>query len=150
MANITYTPGFRFDPWVDNQDVVSAEGERGFNKKFRDLIVEFDTIAGVIGQINTALQQGLTINSVFSVSKQLTANQVSDPEEIDIYNKADFPGDTKKLYQVSIEPAPGFHGQVSYNLIYADIGGNRTRVSIWFKEQKGETTRFVARVFSLS
>ena len=150
MANIVYTPTFRFDPWVDNLDTVSAEGERGFNKRFRDLIVEFDAIAAVVGQLNTALQKGLTIKAISTISKQLAANQVSDPEEIDTYNKADFPGDTKKLYQVSIEPAPGFHGQVSYNLIYADIPGDKTRVSIWFKEEKNALTRIVARIFSLS
>jgi hypothetical protein len=150
MANITYTPTFRFDPWQDQRDVVAAEGERGFNKRFLDLIVEFDAIAAVVGQINAALQQGLAIQPIVSLSKQLAASQVTDPEEIETYNKADFPGDTRKLYQVIFEPAPGFHGQVSYNLIYTDIPGNRTRVSIWFKNEKTEVTRIVARVFSLS
>ncbi len=150
MANITYTRAFRHDDWIDNEDVVQAGGEKGFNKKFHDLEVEFDALGAVVGQINTALQQGLTIQSIISLSKQLTPNQITDPEDIDLYNNADFPAGTKKIYQVSIEPVPGAHGQVSYNLIYAPAAGDKTKVSIWFKEEKNTLTRFVARVFSIA
>jgi hypothetical protein len=149
MANIIYARTFRFEPWVDRLDVVSADGPRGFNKKFQDLEIEFDAIGAVVSQINTALQGGLTIQPVITLSKQLTANQVTDPDDVELYNNADFPGGTKKLYQVSIEPAPGAHGQVSYNLIYAPVPGDKTKVSIWFKEEKNTLTRITARVFSI-
>ena len=148
MANITYARTFRFDPWVDNQDTVAAEGPKGFNQRFRDLEAEFDVIAGVVGQINSAL--GVSIQTVATISKNLTPNQVTEPEEIDVYNNATVPAGTKKVYQVSIEPGPGGHGQVSYNLIYTAAAGEITKVSIWFKEERNLATRIVARIFSIS
>jgi hypothetical protein len=150
MANINYVRTFIFTPWVDQEDVVAAEGPRGVNQPFRDIEAEFDKLAVVIGQINTALQTGLSLQAVITLSKQLNPNQMTDPEDIDVYNNADFPAGVKKVYQVSIEPAPGAHGQVSYNLIYAPAPGEKTKVSIWFKEEKNVLTRFTARVFSLS
>lgn len=150
MANITYARTFRHDDWIDNEDVVQAGGDKGFNKKFHDVEAEFDKIAAVVGQINAALQRGLTLQPVVTLSKQLAANQITDPEDIDLYNNADFPAGVKKVYQVSIEPAPGAHGQVSYNLIYAAAPGEKTKVSIWFKEEKNLLTRITARVFSLA
>lgn len=150
MANITYARTFKHDDWIDNEDVVQAGGEKGFNKKFHDMEAEFDKLAVVVGQINTALQTGLSLQAVITLSKQLNPNQITDPEDIDVYNNADFPAGVKKVYQVSIEPAPGAHGQVSYNLIYAPAPGEKTKVSIWFKEEKNVLTRFTARVFSLS
>ncbi len=150
MANVTYVPTFHHILWVDNESVVQAEGEEGFNKRFLDIEAEFGKIATVVGQINAALQQRLTLQPVITLSKQLAANQITDPEDIDLYNNADFPAGVKKVYQVSIEPAPGAHGQVSYNLIYAAAPGEKTKVSIWFKEEKNALTRITARVFSLS
>lgn len=149
MANITYARTFRHDDWIDNEDVVQAGGEKGFNKKFHDVEAEFDKIAAVVGQINAALQKGISLQPIATLSEQLNANQITDPKDIDLYNNADFPGGTKKLYQVSVEPAPGAHGQVSYNLIYTSQG-DKTKVSIWFKEEKNVLTRITARVFSLT
>jgi hypothetical protein len=153
MADITYNRTFEHVNWLNNVDIVDAEDpEKGFNRRFHDLEAEFDKISTVVGQINTALKKGLSINPVMviTLSKQLGPNQVTDPEEIDIYNNADFPGDVKKVYQISIEPFPNAHGQVSYNLIYEPATGNKTRVSLWFKEEKNLLTRITVRVFSLS
>jgi hypothetical protein len=149
MATITYARTFRHDDWIDNEDVVQAGGEKGFNKKFHDMEAEFDKIATAFGQVNTALQKGISIQPVITLAKQLSPNQITDPEDIDLYNNADFPTGVKKVYQVSIEPAPGAHGQVSYNLIYTAVG-EKTKVSIWFKEEKNQLTRITARVFSIS
>jgi len=146
---INYVRAFSFFPWVDNQDVVAAEGPRGLNQPFRDIEAEFDKIAVAFGQVNTALQKGISLQSVTTLSKQLTANQITDPDDVDLYNNADFPGGLKKVYQVSIEPAPGAHGQVSYNLIYTPTG-DKTKVTIWFKEEKNAPTRVTARIFSIS
>jgi hypothetical protein len=55
MANITYTRAFQHVDWIDNEDVVQAGGEKGFNQKFHDLEAEFDTLSNVIGLINASL-----------------------------------------------------------------------------------------------
>jgi hypothetical protein len=150
MANVTYARSFHHDDWIDNEDVVQAGGEKGFNQKFHAMEAEFDSIGNVVAQINTALQQGLTIQPVVTLAKQLNPNQITDPEDIDVYNNADFPAGIKKVYQVTIEPAPGAHGQVSYHLIYASAPGDKTKVAIWFKEEKNLLTRVTARVFSIA
>jgi hypothetical protein len=55
MANISYTRTFQHVDWIDNEDVVQAGGERGFNQKFHDLEAEFDQLSTVIAQINASL-----------------------------------------------------------------------------------------------
>ncbi|MEI7993352.1 MAG: tail fiber domain-containing protein [Methylococcaceae bacterium] len=55
MANITYKRSFQHDDWIDNEDVVQAGGERGFNVKFHSLETEFDNIAAAIAQISAGL-----------------------------------------------------------------------------------------------
>ena len=44
MADITYTRGYSHSDWIDNQDVVQAGGERGFNQEFHSLEAELDKI----------------------------------------------------------------------------------------------------------
>jgi hypothetical protein len=55
MANITYKRTFQHEDWIDNEDVVQAGGEKGFNVKFRGLETEFDNISGVIAKISAGL-----------------------------------------------------------------------------------------------
>ena len=56
MADITYTRAFTHEDWIDNEDVVQAGGEKGFNKKFHDIEGEFDKISGVVTTVNTAIK----------------------------------------------------------------------------------------------
>ncbi len=55
MANITYQRTYKHQDWVDNQDIVSAGGDRGFNVEFHTLETEFDNNAS---DSNFALRQG--------------------------------------------------------------------------------------------
>jgi len=55
MANITYQRTYKHQDWVDNQDIVSAGGDRGFNSEFHALETEFDSISGVVSQISAGL-----------------------------------------------------------------------------------------------
>ena len=55
MAGITYTRAFTHEDWIDNENVVQAGGERGFNKKFHEIEDEFDELSVVVQQVNTAL-----------------------------------------------------------------------------------------------
>jgi hypothetical protein len=47
MADITYSPDFKHEDWIDNEDVVQAGGEKGFNIKFHNIEKEFDKLASV-------------------------------------------------------------------------------------------------------
>ena len=150
MANISYKRTFTHDDWIDNEDVVQAGGEKGFNKKFHEFENELDEISKVIGEIDVSLQKGIKIKHIITLSKQLNADQITNPEDFDLYDNADFPAGVRKVYQVSIEPNPGAHGQITYNLIYEQAAGNKTKVSIWFKNEKNVMTRFNTHVVSLS
>jgi hypothetical protein len=52
---VTYNRTFQHQDWIDNQDIVQAGGERGFNAEFHGLEAEFDKITGVVGQLNANL-----------------------------------------------------------------------------------------------
>jgi hypothetical protein len=52
---IQYNPSVQFTPWTDNVDRVSAGGSNGFNVRFSSIEAEFQTLAQVIQQVNTAL-----------------------------------------------------------------------------------------------
>ena len=55
MANIAYTRSYQHQDWIDNEDIVQAGGERGFNGEFHAVEAEFDKIGGVVGQLNAGL-----------------------------------------------------------------------------------------------
>jgi hypothetical protein len=55
MADINYNRTFQHEDWIDNEDVVQAGGEKGFNKKFHDLEAEFDKVSGVVTTISGAI-----------------------------------------------------------------------------------------------
>ena len=57
MADITYTRAYKHIDWIDNDDVVQADGERGFNKEFHNLETEFDRIATVITIIDATVSK---------------------------------------------------------------------------------------------
>ena len=55
MANVSFTPSFTHTPWVDNRDRVQAAGPNGFNVRFAALQADLGSLAGVVQQIDTAL-----------------------------------------------------------------------------------------------
>jgi hypothetical protein len=55
MADISYSRTFQHVDWIDNEDVVQAGGEKGFNQKFHDLEAELDKLSAVVGAIKDAL-----------------------------------------------------------------------------------------------
>ena len=55
MATIAYIRQFQHTDWQDNVDRVQAGGPTGFNQHFHDIEGDFDDLAQVVNQINTAL-----------------------------------------------------------------------------------------------
>jgi hypothetical protein len=55
MANVSFTPTFSHSPWVDNRDRVQAAGPNGFNVRFAALQADLGALAGVVSQIDAAL-----------------------------------------------------------------------------------------------
>ena len=157
MASFSYARSFSHTPWRNHEDVVDAEGDNGFNRRFQDLEAEFDTIGTTIGAIGTEvdkLHAGLSVPSrqqpVAVITRNLGPNEVSDPEPLDTYDNAGFPDSRPKLYTVRlVRLAAAPHGQVSHHFIYTP-GAAQTQVQIWFKNEKNQATGIVAQVFALS
>lgn len=150
MADLEFTRTFTHQDWIDEEDIVQAEGENGFNGRFHAVEHDFDRIGELFAQVGEALEERGGAEPVATLSKQLGPNEVTDIEEIDDYAVADYPNGLRKLYQVALEPFGRFHGQVSHQFIYSPIGEERVRVSIWFKNERDAMTRVTAYVFSLN
>jgi len=54
---ISYTRAFVHTDWVDNVDRVQAGGDAGFNGRFHGIEAEFDSLSGVVTQVNNQLTQ---------------------------------------------------------------------------------------------
>lgn len=157
MASFTYSRSFTHIPWRNQKDVVDAEGENGFNRRFHDLEAEFDTIGTTvadIGQEVDRLESGLSISRrqqpLTLLTRNVPASGVTDPEPIDTYSNADFPENRPRLYSVRIGPlvsAP--HAQVSHHFIYLPAG-DQTTVQIWFKNERDTATAVIAQIFALA
>lgn len=147
---IEYARTFTHADWIDNEDVVQAEGENGFNVRFHALEDELDAVSAAIGTIGEELEKRFTVEPVAIFSKQLTPDQVTDPEDVETYSNADFPDGVRKLYQVVVEPFGTSHGQVSPHFVYSPAPDDHTRVQIWFKNERSEMARITARVFALA
>ena len=157
MASFSYSRTFTHLPWRNHEDVVDAEGENGFNRRFQDLEAEFDTLGGTILQIGQEVDRiegGLSIPGrqlpLITVTRNIGGDDVSEPELIDTYDNSDFPNNEPKLYSVRLVPlitAP--HGQVSHHFIYRPDGA-QTQVQVWFKNERSEPTGIVAHIFTLS
>ena len=91
-----------------------------------------------------------SLRSVANLTRNLAPNEVTDPEQIDVYQNADFPGNRPKLYTIRlIRLAAAPHGQVSHHFLYVPAGA-ATQVQIWFKNEKNQATGIVAQIFALS
>ncbi|WP_020671283.1 hypothetical protein [Amycolatopsis nigrescens] len=55
MADISYTPQFQHDDWVDNVDRVEADGPNGFNTRFNTIESDLLAVSAVVGDIGAEL-----------------------------------------------------------------------------------------------
>lgn len=150
MANITYTPAFRHDDWIDNEDVVQAGGEKGFNKKFHDLENEFGKIETVVGKIDTEIKKIQRLVFVKSEPRfKLRANSGSSEFEIEKYDRSNLPEDVEKAYFVVIFPfsSPTY---IQHTLLYRPLPGNQIAVSVQFFNPGTLEAEFSFRVLTLA
>jgi hypothetical protein len=66
---IAYTRTFTHADWIDNEDVVQAGGEKGFNARFHGIEDEFNKISAVVSQLNAALASlGAAVTAPITIS----------------------------------------------------------------------------------
>lgn len=77
MADIVYSRTFQHVDWIDNEDVVQAGGEKGFNQKFHDLEAELDRISAVVSAIKGALSSVQELADGAVTTSKIADNQVT-------------------------------------------------------------------------
>jgi len=152
MPPINYAPTFQFTDWIDNEDVVQAGGDRGFNKLFNDLRQELVNIATVVGDIANAINQIQRLRHVKALPAQTIGPGAISPEiDIDQYAESEVPPNTQKVYFTSMTfVPPATLGQIETFTYYKPGAGNTIRVTMQFKNVGAASSTFIVQVFSLA
>ena len=150
MADITYGRTFRHDDWIDNEDVVQAGGEKGFNKKFHDIEAEFDRIGNVVGTVNAEINRIQRLQFL-TAEAGVTINPATATAEfpVEVYDRGTLPPNVEKAYFVVIFPGSG-PTNVQHTLLYRAVPGNRISVTVQFFNPGAAIARLNFRVLTLA
>lgn len=150
MADITYARTFEHEDWIDNEDVVQAGGDKGFNKKFHDIEVEFDRIGTVVGSVNTEINRIQRLQFL-SAEAGVTVNATTASSEfvVETYDRATLPVNVEKAYFVVIFPISG-PTNIQYTLLYHTQPANKIAVTVQFFNPGAAVARFNFRVLTLA
>jgi hypothetical protein len=151
MANITYTRGFTHDDWIDNEDVVQAGGERGFNTKFHSLESEFDKIGQVVGVIDTEIKKVQRLNFVQSQPPvTLGPGTASTEFQVELYDRTGLPANVEKVYFAAVFPVSG-STNIRHTFLYRQAPGNKIGVTVqFFNQDAAQPAQFSFRVMTLA
>lgn len=150
MADITYTRGYSHSDWIDNQDVVQAGGEKGFNQEFHSLEAELDKISTTFGAANTAIQNIQRLNFLSAQPPTTLAATTASPEfDVETYDRTPLPPNVEKAYFVIIFPASG-STTLHYTLLYRTLPGNMIKVTVQFFNLGAVPATFSFRLMTLA
>src|ERR1700694_4355725 len=150
MADISYTRSYAHNDWIDNQDVVQAGGEKGFNQEFHGLEAELDKISATFGNTNTAIQNIQRLNFLSAQPPTtLAANTASAEFDVETYDRTPLPANVEKAYFVIIFPASG-STNLQYTLLYRTLPGNKIRVTVQFFNLGPTPATFSFRLMNLA
>jgi hypothetical protein len=151
MANITYDRTFQHDDWIDNEDVVQAGGEKGFNKKFHDIEAEFDKLGTVVGSVNTEINRIQRLQFLMAeAGVTINAGAASAEFAVETYDRSDLPANVEKAYFVVIFPISG-PTNVQHTLLYHALPGNKISVTVqFFNPSAAAAARLNFRVLTLA
>ena len=152
MADINYVREFQHKKWIDEEDMVQAAGENGFNKRFEDIEAEFDRIGTVVGTVNTEINRIQRLQFL-SAEAGVTINAATATAEfpVETYDRATLPPNVEKAYFVVIFPISG-PTNVQHTLLYRPLPGNKSAVTVQFfnPNPAGAVARLNFRVLSLA
>jgi hypothetical protein len=151
MADIGYTRTFTHIDWIDNQDVVQAGGDKGFNQKFHGLEAELDAISTTFGNVNTAIK---TIQQINFLSAQppttLAANTASVEFPVEVYDRTNFPANVEKVYFAIIFPVSG-STKIRHIFLYRQAPQNKIGVTVqFFNDDAATQTQFAFRILTVA
>lgn len=151
MANISYTRTFTHDDWIDNEDVVQAGGEKGFNQKFHAIESELDKISTTFGAANTAINAIQRVNFLqANPPVTLAANTASAEFPVETYDRANLPANVEKVYFPIIIHVLG-STRIFYTVLYRQVAATKIGVSIqFFNADPASQAQFAFRVLTLA
>lgn len=150
MADISYTREFSHDDWIDNEDVVQAGGEKGFNKKFHLIEDEFDAVSTAVSAIDNEIKKIQRLQFLSAESGiRVGANSASEEFDVEIYDRSELPENVEKAYTVVVFPISG-PTFVQHTLLYRTLPENKIKVTIQFYNPGGSQARFNYRVLTLA
>lgn len=149
MADISYARKFTHEDWIENEDVVQASGEKGFNRRFHGIEDEFDTLANVIATIDTEIKHIQRLNFVTAQNVSgLGANSASGEFPIETYDRSTLPSNVEKVYFAVIFPGSG-PTNIQHTFLYKTAGTNKIAVSVQFFNPGTAPATFTFRVLTL-
>lgn len=150
MADISYARIFSHDDWIDNEDVVQAGGEKGFNKKFHEIEGEFDKVSAVVSTVDSEIKKIQRLQFLSAESgTRVNANSASDEYDVEIYDRSQFPENVEKAYTIVIFPISG-PTFVQHALLYRTLPDNKIKVTVQFFNPGSTQARFNYRVLTLA
>lgn len=150
MADINYARNFQHQDWIDNEDVVQAGGEKGFNKKFHDIEAEFDRIGTVVGTVNTEINRIQRLQFL-SAEAGVSVNPAAASQEfvVETYDRSTLPTNVEKAYFVVIFPISG-PTNIQHTLLYRTQPANKIAVTVQFFNPGAAIARLNFRVLTLA
>ncbi len=151
MADVSYTRNFSHQDWIDNEDVVQAGGEKGFNTKFHAIEDEFDDISTAVTELNTQIKSIQQLKFVTSQSTQTLAADATTAEFlIERYSRDELPDNNlDKAYFVVIFPVSG-PTHIQHSILYRNLPGDEVAASVQFYNPGSSQARFSFRVMNLA
>jgi hypothetical protein len=150
MADIVYNRAFTHDDWIDNEDVVQAGGEKGFNQKFHAIETEFDSVSAVVGELNTAIKRIQRLDFMLAQPPvALAANTASAEFPVETYDRAGMPANVEKVYFAVILPVNG-PTHIQQTFLYRQVPGNKINVTVQFFNPGAAAATFAFRVMTMA
>jgi|SRR5262245_43018328 len=151
MADITYHRTFAHDDWIDNEDVVQAGGEKGFNQKFHALEAELDAIGTAFGVADAEVKRIQRVNFTNANPPiNLGANTATAEFPIEIYDRTGMPANVEKVYFPIIVHVGG-STRIQYTVLYRQAPANKIAVSIqFFNADPAAAAQFAFRIMTLA
>lgn len=147
---IEFNRSFSHVDWIDNEDVVQAEGENGFNTRFHALEDDLDTIGTVIGTVDAEIQKIQRLRFLQAeAGVRVSASSVSPEFDVDIYSREGLPENVEKVYTAVIFPISG-PSHVQHTFLYRTVPGNQVKVTVQFFNPGGAEARFNFRILTLA
>jgi len=151
MANINYNRAYTHNDWIDNEDVVQAGGEKGFNQEFHSIETELDNISATFGAANTAINNIQRVNFLLAQPPvTLAANTASTEFPVEQYDRSNFSPNVEKIYFPILVSVAG-STRVFHTIIYRQVAATKVAVSVqFFNADPATPAQFAFRMLSFA